>query len=139
ARLVHQRADLREHLLARESAALAILIEHCQAGTSGIALGRKPGGPFAQLGTVRIGGGVSGLGSFDLLTHPRELTLERKAFVVAARRVGLLVVVLSFQAAAARRTRPQLARDVARGIELGTAALDLGGQGGGLRAQSGKL
>ena len=135
ARLFHQRRDLREHLLARQAAALAIVVEHREPRFCGIAFGSERRRAFAQLRAVRRGLRLHCLRSRDALADAGEFAFEPGAFVRVTPRIGLVALVLALGFSRAGQPRAKIGRRCARGFEIRVRALGLNAERGSLCTQ----
>ena len=108
ARLLCQRTDACEHLLARDPRALAVLIEHAEPRRFSIALGRKRPGALAQFGSVRARFALCVFGAGDLRARSSEFRLEPLALGVAAKLLGFGTFEASFVLARSPRVCDQL-------------------------------
>ena len=108
ARLFHQRRNLGKHLFTRQSAALAVLIEHAKARFCRIAFGGQRRSSLAQFGAVRVDRALPLLRATDFVANPRQLRFELLTFFVAPFALGLVALVLALELARPCGARMQI-------------------------------
>lgn len=137
--LFDQSDDLRQHLFTRQSATLAVLVEHAESRARAATFGSKRGRTLAQFGSPRVGRRLRRFGTSDLLADARQLRLECDAFLVAALGRRFLAFVLALELAGARGAYSQFRRRRACTLQLASGTLDLRGEAGRLRLQPDEL